>query len=314
MDDLRLLRELERDRPLRRLEELAVQRNRLLEAVRTQPHGVRAHATPRLRPATAWTRWLRSARRRWAVAMVGAMAVTMAVTVALVVGTSGGGDRAARDGGSAEAILVLHRAASRQAGLPDLVPRPDQFVYTESRNGGGGVREAWLSVDGTRDGLVHNPGEAADPIPGCHDGRAAVVKGSKVIPGTTQPCTPSPAYQPDLPTNVDGMLVYLEHHGGVPGDPNAMGKAVLALVEEQYLRPPVRAALFEAATRIPGLRLIRNVTDGAGRNAVGVAWSRAGLNGLLVFDPNDYSLLGVASGSGGDVVLRQAIVDEVGQR
>ncbi|GIH14976.1 CU044_5270 family protein [Rugosimonospora africana] len=315
MDDLRLLREVERDRPLRTLEELAAQRSLLLEATRADPAGVRAHPTRRTRPAGVWAGWLGTARRRlWAVfaAAVGTLAVVAAAMLLLVPG-KGGGDQPARSGSATEAILVLQRAAAKQAGLPDVVPRPDQFVYTKT-GGPGGFREAWWSVDGTRDGLIQGSTGVTTPVAGCRDGRAAAVKGDEFVPGKTEPCTPSPAYQPDLPTDPDAMMAYLYQHGGEPGDPNATGKAVLTLLQEQYVRPPAREALFEAAARIPGLRLIPNVTDGAGRTGVGVAWSEAGKNGLLIFDPKDYSLLDSGTGAGGDAVIRQAIVNEVGQR
>jgi hypothetical protein len=46
-----------------------------------------------------------------------------------------------------------------------------------------------------------------------------------------------------------------------------MGKDVLALTDEHYLRPQSRAALFEAATKVPGLKVVEHAVDGAGRSA-----------------------------------------------
>jgi hypothetical protein len=210
---------------------------------------------------------------------------------------------------NADAARILHNAAAAALTLPDVQPRPDQFVYREDSNGA----EQWMSVDGTRDGLGRPAGGGEESVfPGCRDGRRTVMKGPEAI--GTEPCEPDPAYRPDLPTDAGAMLDYLNrNHSGEVGDANAMGKDIMGLLDK-YLRPAARAALFEAAARIPGLRVVPNDTDAAGRPGVGVAWSFEGRSGRIVFDAETYALLGVWAGRGGSAVLRVAIVDEVGQR
>jgi hypothetical protein len=78
-----------------------------------------------------------------------------------------------------------------------------------------------------------------------------------------------------LPTDVDGMLAYLLKNGnGVPGDMNGLGKDILNLASDHFLRPKARAALFQVAAKIPGLAVVKNAKDGAGRSGVGIAWAR----------------------------------------
>ena len=45
-------------------------------------------------------------------------------------------------------------------------------------------------------------------------GRQVVVKGDRVLPGVTEPCTPDPAYRPNLPTTAEAMLAYLRGDAG----------------------------------------------------------------------------------------------------
>jgi hypothetical protein len=51
---------------------------------------------------------------------------------------------------------VLHRAALAALERPVGAPRPGQFVYTKIADGDGSVYQSWLSVDGTRSGLLRS--------------------------------------------------------------------------------------------------------------------------------------------------------------
>lgn len=214
----------------------------------------------------------------------------------------------------ADASRVLLMAATAARSQPDVQPRPDQFVYVRTGFPDGGVREFWGSVDGTRDGLIKQGGESI-PMPGCRDGRAQAIKGTEPLPGVTEECVVSPAYRPDLPTTVDGMLSYLDANAsGMPGDVNARGKDVLFLISESYLRPAARAALYEAAARVPGLQTVPNAKDGAGRPGIGITWpvpkgsSKEAQQPVVVFDAETYAYLGTDY----DSVQRLAVVNEVG--
>jgi hypothetical protein len=300
MDDVQLVRELGRDSPLPTADALAPARDRLSAAMTAERTGG-THPGRRVRRNRPLRRL---ALAGWATAGV---AAAVAAVLVLAPDKIGGQVPAA----NADAALVLHHAAVAALTLPDIEPRPDQFVYHKYADGS----ESWLSADGTHDSLTQGPGGAdKHMLYGCRNGQRPVEKGDRVI--GAEPCTPDPAYLPDLPTNADDMLAYLNrHHSGRTGDANAMGKDILELIGWHYLRPQARAALFEAAGRIPGLRVVRPATDGGGRTGIGIAWSSQGKGGLIVFDANSYALLGAGPDPRSmDAVLQVAIVDRVGQR
>ncbi|MGB2571757.1 CU044_5270 family protein [Micromonospora citrea] len=300
MDDMQLLRQIGAETPPATPELLSSARNRLMAAT--------APASP------APTRIRRSSRRNWRLVLGGVAAAGAAAAVTSVVVLApnqfGGDAPAAR----ADATQVLRNAATAALQVPDVTPRPDQFIYRRIQDGPS-THESWLSVDGTRDGLVResSAGKRTEtPVPGCRNGRAAVVKGDQVVKSQTEPCTPEPAYRADMPTDATAMRAYLAEHGsGEPGSPNAAGKDVLYLAE-RYLRPASRAALYEAAATAPGLRAVENVTDGTGRSGVGIAWPSTRGEGdiVLVFDAETHAFLGT---SGASSVLNLAVVDEAGQ-
>ncbi|NUT49307.1 MAG: CU044_5270 family protein, partial [Saccharothrix sp.] len=217
-----------------------------------------------------------------------------------------------------DAVKLLSFAAEAARAEPAVTPRADQFVYTRSDTGsnGGAPREIWLSVDGTRDGILHDHGGQV-PLPGCRDGQAQVVKGPEALPGLTEPCEPRPAYRADLPTDVEGMLAYLdEHASGEKGSVNARGKDVLSLINESMLSPLTRAALYDAAARVPGLTVVPDARDAAGRQGIGITWPVPEGSApeadpvVIVFDARSYELLGTNF----HAIVAQEVVDQAGQR
>jgi hypothetical protein len=202
---------------------------------------------------------------------------------------------------SATAAEILSRAAAAARSAPETAPRPDQFVYTESRSAVG-VRRAWLSADGTHDGVVEQQGERL-PIPGCRNGSPPIGREN----GVDVPCEVRPAYQRDLPTTKAGMLAYLNED---TNSTNAVAKKGLSTADERYVRPAARAALYDALAAVPGIAAVQDARDGAGRRGIGVRWTYGGGAVTLVFDRTTYRFLGTDS----DAVLRQAIVDRVGER
>lgn len=305
MDEMRVLQRLGEETGLPTADRLSAARTRLEAAMTTTAAGTGAVRRAR-----------RPARRMvlTGVATAG-VAASLAAVLVLAPDRTGGSTSPAQ----ADPARILRGAAATALRLPDVEPRPGQFVYTRSREGRD-LRESWRSVDGTRDGLVVEypaAGRQQFVLPGCRDGRAVAVKGGQVVPGVTERCVPEPAYHADLPTDAAGMRAYLNKLGsGEAGDSNAAGKDVLYLLGE-YLRPPSRAALFEAAATTPGLTVVERATDGAGRSGVGISWpSPGGANPaplVLVFDPKTYAFLGVGGGAGTSATLTVAVVDRVGQ-
>ncbi len=132
-----------------------------------------------------------------------------------------------------------------------------------------------------------------------------------------QPCTPDPAYLANAPTTADAMAKYILAQAG-SDDPNNIGKEVLDLAGDHYLRPPAQAALYEATRLLPGLTLSATTVTNLNTSAVAITWSFDGAESVtLLFDPSSYAFLGVvnqlADTHGVVNSYRQGIVDAVGQ-
>ncbi|MEV0053807.1 CU044_5270 family protein [Saccharopolyspora shandongensis] len=193
--------------------------------------------------------------------------------------------------------------------LPDHPPRPDQFVYTKSQSAAG-IRETWLSTDGTRDGLiVQYGGETELEVPRCGDSKT-------VTPASEEAgfCTPVPGHRYGLPTDAAEMLDYLKARSSDPNSAWLIGEEIRDIVAESYVRPESRAAVFEAATKVPGISVVEDAKDAIGRAGVGISFPKPdGENirqEILVFAPTTYAYLG--STFSGQV--ETAFVDEVRQR
>jgi hypothetical protein len=285
MDEMQLLRALGDETPLASAQDLASAREKVL---------ARTHRRPRRRIAVYG-------------ATVAGLAAAIFAVFALIPGSNGGGGPTA----NADPVQVLRMAAAAALEVPDVTPRPDQFLYTKIQDKNGGTREDWLSIDGTHDGFYRENGnpEAADTtFPGCRDGKRAVLTGNRVQPGQTEECEPDPAYLPDLPTDADGMVAYLRKKND--GSLNSTAKDMLFLLERNYLRPQIRAAIFGAASKIDGLTMDPNGHDAAGRPGIKIAWDRGGYSGGFVVDAKTYAFLGDPEWG---AQVAYTIVDKAGQ-
>lgn len=291
MDDLTLLKDMGDRTPLPDAADLAPSRARLTAAIGRSP----------VAPT--------GGRRRRGLLLSGAAVVGLAAAITGVV-AFGGLESVGVAPAEASAAEILHEAAAAARTQPDTPPRPDQFVYTRTQFGDGSIREAWLSADGTHDGIIRQNGVSI-PIPGCRDGQAAVIKGEEPIPGLFEPCTPMPAHDPGLPTEAAAMSQYLTALPGGEDKTNSLGKNILSLVAENYVSSASLAALFEAVAGFDGLEVVQDAKDGAGRPGVGVTWSYGGGTTTLVFDRNTHLFLGLADSA---AVVEQAAVDTAGQQ
>ncbi|MEV6527270.1 CU044_5270 family protein [Longispora sp. NPDC051575] len=328
VDELRLVHELGQDTPLRTADELSDVRTRLMlsftasqaepavtgrraglvVAAANVPAGVTLTAVPEA-VELGTPRTVRPPRRKFRFALgFGLPALTAAAVVAglLILAPA---DPITGPTQPAHAADILHRAAVSAATLPDVEPRPDQFLYVKRT-----VGELWLSMDGTRDGQMTQAGSPeVSPLPGCRNGRKATVdRYDKIQPSITEPCVPRPAY-PKLPDTADGMLAYLNGEAAGNTSPtNAAAKEAMDLLEARYLRPKARAALFEALSRFEGVTVVPDAVDGAGRHGIGIGWSHYGSAlQVLVFDKQSHEYLGMSGGGG---VSELSIVDAAGQR
>lgn len=268
--------------------------------------------------ARSGNKWLRPA--------IAAAAVATAAAVTFVLLPSGGTAAPAASQSAVELLGDIALAAEHQR-VPDGI-RDDQFVYIESKFGyptrGGGKpatvdpvhqREVWLSVDGTRWGLLQE------------DQNDKQLELDPVTPGN--PTNINYRNLQTLPTDPDAMLDWLHENGKGPRseDQNAFD-LVGRLVSDSLLPPDVAAALFRATAKIPGVVVVPDAVDAAGRHGVAVARVDSGQREGLIFDEETYEYLGEQTVTLVDLddglkkgqtvetsaVLKREIVDKAGQR
>jgi hypothetical protein len=267
----------------------------LLDNVTTLPA---SHVTPRL-------------RRRLVVqaAMAGGLATAVAAGAIMLAG--GGSDPAApttiRVSDVAQVTSLVAAAARNQ---PDLSPRNDQFIHVKSvevtalsdtfdKGGRHTVqrlprtnRELWLSVDGHQAGLLRQ-----SP---CAHGRSCdtPLRGYK---WSSAPAPDSAAALRSLPTDPARLLTAIDkiESGKSKARPELRWEAIQDLINEQYVPPKVRAAIFEIVGRLPGATLDRTATDAIGRPGVAISVPD-GLGGHndMIFDRRTHQYLGSRSIAG----------------
>ncbi|MHC5905074.1 CU044_5270 family protein [Streptomyces sp. S6] len=286
-----------------------------------------------------------SRRPRRRLALVAVPLAAGAVAVAVAIGGLPGQENtpaAGRETGSSgpaaptsgEAVQLLNRIATVAAGKPISTVRDDQYVYiksletyvTTSDDDPVGahstpekphMREVWLSVDGSRPGLL---------------------RGNGLLPGTNPTLDPDPnpklnsptyRYLESLPTDPDLLLkkIYEETKGHGPSPDEEAFVTIGDALGEQMAPPKVSAALYQAAARIPGVTVVKDAVDAVGRHGVAVAFLGAGnIRTEWIFDKKTLVMLGERSVTiknvpgdkagemdGATAILERAIVDEVGQ-
>jgi hypothetical protein len=340
MNDLDLIRELAPDEPLPGAGELAPARSQLAAAIATE-----VAAGPGKRTAgpaapgrhTAGPPSLPRARSRWSAprrVLVGvaatAIAASMAAALIVVAGHDGppGSTPAVSPGRGTNGISLtaaqfLDAAARAALRQPSGAPRPSQWVYSETEGPTGDKTQVWLPADGRHPGLVH-PSQGAGQYPAC-----------TIAQAETKHCRPDVGYFPDMPTSPQRLFAYLDRvqiasDTARPGEggswlANQLAKGVFVLMQQTYLRPAQRAALYELMADTPGFTIVPHVRDAAGRAGVAVEWIFEGGRGAVIFEPGTYEFLGVRTwpvasyhGPGahqydGDALITLAVVDRMGQ-
>ena len=241
--------------------------------------------------------------------------------------------RSASFGPATTAAGVLHNAALAALELPAGAPRPGQFVYTKlyrsQQMAGTAVLQTWLSADGVQAGMVSG-GTAATTgySPGCRNGWYYYPN----IKGHDQRCSPAgnAAYFPDMPTSPKALRAWLERHlGGGASYASGLLTNVEYMMTTDYLLPRQQAALYEVLAQTRGLTVVPKVTNVRGVTGIGIRSDVVdkGFFYTIIFNPRTYAPLGMnwagtyATPSGpvrdtrnGEVLLRLAIVDRLGQR
>ncbi|MFF0389878.1 CU044_5270 family protein [Kitasatospora sp. NPDC004615] len=297
------------------------------------------------KPTARWDRRLTTRR------VLVAAALTTALTAGLV-STQIAGPGATES--SAHAVSVLNLAADALAADRTPAPRPDQFVYldfihTTSDPNAITTVQRWLSVDGSKPGLVRWSGPGVTdastvepPSGGLTDG--SVVErpsgGLSSHDSVVKPQQASPSLYADppydklakLPTDPDALLeiLYADPFVRTVTDAKNMTRevAVWTILRSLMRGPcpaPQKAALFRAAAKIPHISYHEEATDALGRTgeAVSLLDPKVGII-QLILDRKTHAFLGERilgrPGEGHDgtvqfisAVRKTALVDAVGQ-
>ncbi|MFF4837323.1 CU044_5270 family protein [Streptomyces sp. NPDC001315] len=198
----------------------------------------------------------------------GAVAVTF-----VVLPSSGGADAKAQPPTKATVALLedIALAAEQEPSYGEI--RDDQFVYVDSKvsyaqyQDGKKTKipplhqlESWQSVDGTRKGLLRETGRgqwASDP---------QAQPGYEVSTNYKHLAT--------LPTDPDEMYDWLRttapKYSGQQTD-QATFVLVGDLIRDAIVPAEQRAAFYRAVARIPGVTLVPDAADAAGRHGVAIA-------------------------------------------
>jgi hypothetical protein len=282
---------------------------------------------------------------RVALATAGAVAAATLLLVVLLPGPPGS---PARPTGAAAATFGrLARVAGSQP--PSSTPAPGQYQYTESQAAYEDCvatttssycylmpqqRQIWIGTDGSGRILeaFGTPSflSAVDHDAWLDAGSPTLTSGPSDTTFARGGLTDGPTNLSSLPVDPNVLAAELSGRkieGGPPG-PAEDFVQIGDLLRETDASPVLRAALFEVAEQIPGVKVLGNTSDHAGRTGIGVA--RVGEDGveqIYVFDPNTSALLGeetiaTRAGAGGPGIaagtvlgwaayLRSGVVDSV---
>ncbi len=225
------------------------------------------------------------------------------------------------------AVQLLDRVALAAGSAPAPVVRDGQFLYTKTVGqsvtlseipGGGGKMEKipsdesaeyWHSVDGSAGWTKRT------------------ARGTETFPPEGPPNLNGPTYRflESLPTDPDQLLKLIyedtrKQHGAGSGSTTGPDQQAFVAIGDMLGRvqapPGLSAALYRAAARIPGVVLVPEAKDAAGRTGVAVARVHKDERTEWIFDKQSMRLLGSrtvvlkdsAWGKAGETVSTRAIV------
>jgi hypothetical protein len=259
-------------------------------------------------------------RRRRPMRVLAPAAALAAAVAAVVLLVPGGGGR---NVDSAAAAALERIADVARAQPPTLPPGDDRFLYFRLETRGfmaladeppfhRGIRssddfgflldfrstqESWVGEHG---GLVRNTG-GAPTFASPRDRTAWERAGRPKLPAAYEDETPTNTgiERLRIPTDPGALLDYLRDRADRNGEDNAwiFGTMITDYLREWGVTPEQRAALYEAAARLPGVELLGDRTDPDGRRGTGFAMDDAGahLRHTLIIDPDTGELLAEVS-------------------
>lgn len=196
---------------------------------------------------------------------------------------------------------ALLRNAALVANEQSLAPRNDQFIHSKyvvanTKYGAPGQMlhsESWISADGSKVGW-----STGDSGTGGQESYALQAIGQGGLD------SPTYAYLATLPTDPDALLAMVRKSvtgkaaklGDKVQDPDQMAfEALGGLIHQSSVLPPkLGAAVYRAAAKIPGVTLVPNATDAAGRKGLGVARTQkaTSIQAEWIFEPGKFGYLG----------------------
>jgi hypothetical protein len=237
--------------------------------------------------------------------------VAAAVLVAAIIGvavlngrtgsgaTTGGDSRVAVAAGDATGVALLMDRVAAVAGREPSVPLGQgQYVYVRSR-------VAWLMINGDPGSGQQEISAANSVLDRVHDreiwlpatrGDEGLIRERGETFGLSG-AEPNSTYA-ELPTDPAELLkrIYAETEGQDSGPDTAAFGFLGDALRESLLPPPVAAAIYRAAARIPGVVLVADSVDAQGRHGVAVARTREdGERQEWIFDPVTFEYLGERS-------------------
>jgi hypothetical protein len=265
-------------------------RRRLLVAAR--------HADSRVPVKSARRPWF---YRQWQVLVPSGLAAALVVGVIVVQQTDGGPatPSPAKNVGASE---VLHRAAAFARSEPELHLRSGGYLYVRSKNAwgpgvddpgepkGGETREVWLSVDGSKPGLLRAPCDN-DPARSCDTPLV-----NEDAPGR-QP-VPVPGSHlwnvQNIPKLLAGWRAEMNRPNPRPTEPPGSDawEGVNSLLGESYVPPKLRAQIFDFLADVPGTKVEENTTDFIGRRGIAITKTMYKTRSEFIFDRSTYRFLG----------------------
>jgi hypothetical protein len=331
MSDLDVVTGLRPDVALPTIAELAGARRKLVEAIDAELASARPEAAT---PATNEPLPRPSLRRRRRIALAGMAAAAAAAAAFLAIPTTARSARPSSPVIDLTAARFLDRAASAVVNEPAAAPQPGQFVYSETQTADGTVTETWLSADGSSDGLTRWTSGSTQPG---NSGGNGLGPPCSIAQAEATKCFPTVGYFPDLPTDPNAVLPYLNEIGvvdtadGPPSDApagwedNVIGKAVSYLMSSSYLLPTQQAALYKLMAETPGFEMVPSMADAVGRTGVGIEWTFEGGTAAVIFDPTTFAYLGERTWPeaqpadpdatyDGAALVKLAVVSSAGQR
>jgi hypothetical protein len=208
---------------------------------------------------------------------------------------------------------IDERPATPRAAHTELVPTspliPGCYLYTRSRSEYLSIvgdqpgyaalvpseRESWMALDGTGWMKTRNGKEVwltdRDRQRWIAAGRPDLFgKGDDTAIGVDDQGGPAPMSTPSLPTHPDALYAKLSHGNS----PDQTFQALQADLQESYTTPEQRAALYEVAGRIPGMKRDDAATDHDGRPGTGFTLDDTDnkMRTQVVIDPQTHALLG----------------------